>query len=89
MLELWLAGHRIDDRIDQGIDAAAGSEVIIPVHRNEYAALALIPRDPHPRQHLPPRRFQPGQTIVLHTELGGIERMDLREWLCDMGRQPR
>src|SRR3546814_6219036 len=40
VLELGLAGHRIDDRIDQRTDARVGRELIVPVDRHEHLAAA-------------------------------------------------
>src|SRR3546814_14157607 len=56
VLELGLAGHRIDDRIDQRTDARVGRELIVPVDRHEHLAAAHLATSAHARNQRAPVR---------------------------------
>ena len=65
VLELGLAGNRIDRGIDRGIDAAGARKLRRPVHGREGLALAQRRRQMHTQRRAAPGAGHLGDVTVL------------------------
>ena len=85
VLELRLAGDRVDGGRDQRVDRAGAGEGAAPVHRHEDAARALPDRRRRAPTHCP-WRLSRARVADRHAEPRSVVRMQLHERLRRCGR---
>ena len=79
VLELRLAGYRVDHRIDDRTDARIGSKLAVPVDRHKHAAARDAARHAHTRHHAAPTRRHARQVAFAHASQQRIVRVQIDE----------
>ncbi len=87
VLELRLAGNRIDRRIHHGPDARVGRHLIVPVNRHEHAAARHAAAVLHACDHRAPTARHSREVAFAHAAQQRILRMHVDERLRHMARE--